>query len=256
MEFKIKNKNGATLYTAKTYVEEDIVIVLDESLIPSGTLEITENGEHNVEQYEKVNVNIESGGQDYTIEDALIERTITSYANNRVTIIGENAFRQWTTLEECDFQNVTVVNKTAFYGCAGLKNILMPSVTTIGEQAFNGCSNLEKIKCDLVATLGGQAIRSCKNLKYFYSSKLKNIGSGCFADCTNLVAIIISSDTVCPLSVTNAFNSTPIISGTGFIYVSDNLVESYKSATNWSAYAEQIKPISELPQEIKEDLGL
>ena len=51
---------------------------------------------------------------------------------------------------------------------------------------------------------------------------------------------------MCTLANTNAFTNTPIESGTGYIYVLDELVDSYKSATNWSTYAEQIKPISEL----------
>ena len=228
VEIKLQNRNGITLNTANKFVEEDIAITLDQSLFD----------------------------QDYTIEDGLITRTLTHYYNDRVTTIGENAFRQWTTIEECDFQNVTVVNRLAFYGCTKLKNILLPNVTTIGEQAFNGCTILEKLKCDLVTTLGSQAIRGCKNLKYFYSTKLTSIQNGCFADCTNLVAIIINSDTVCPLSATNAFNSTSIISGTGFIYVKDEFVEQYKISTNWSTYASQIKGLSELPQDIKEELGL
>lgn len=41
------------------------------------------------------------------------------------------------------------------------------------------------------------------------------------------------------------FTNTLIASGTGFIYVPDALVESYKTATNWSTYADQILPLSE-----------
>ena len=47
------------------------------------------------------------------------------------------------------------------------------------------------------------------------------------------------------------FYNTAIENGTGYIYVPDSLVDSYKTATNWSTYASQIKPISELPQEYK-----
>ena len=36
----------------------------------------------------------------------------------------------------------------------------------------------------------------------------------------------------------------------GGIYVPDDMVETYKSATNWSNYADKIKGISELPQEV------
>ena len=42
------------------------------------------------------------------------------------------------------------------------------------------------------------------------------------------------------LSNTSAFNSTPITFGTGYIYAPRALVDSYKAATNWSTYADQI----------------
>ncbi len=48
------------------------------------------------------------------------------------------------------------------------------------------------------------------------------------------------------LSNSNAFANTPIAQGTGYIYVPDNLVASFKTATNWSTYASQIKGVSEL----------
>ena len=38
--------------------------------------------------------------------------------------------------------------------------------------------------------------------------------------------------------------SDGVSSGTAFIYVPDNLVDSYKAAENWSKYANQIKPIN------------
>ena len=60
---------------------------------------------------------------------------------------------------------------------------------------------------------------------------------------------------------TNAFDKCYHILGTvdatynpeglkdGYIYVPDALVDSYKKATNWVTYADQIKPLSELPTE-------
>jgi hypothetical protein len=47
---------------------------------------------------------------------------------------------------------------------------------------------------------------------------------------------------------TNIFASTPIASGTGYIYVPAALVDSYKGATNWSTYAAQIRAIEDYPE--------
>ena len=62
---------------------------------------------------------------------------------------------------------------------------------------------------------------------------------------TALIGVILSGPTVCTLETNFVFDNTPIASGTGYIYVSDNLVDTYKAATNWSAYASQIVAISE-----------
>ena len=36
--------------------------------------------------------------------------------------------------------------------------------------------------------------------------------------------------------------------GTGFVYVPAESVDTYKSATNWSTYAEQIRAIEDYPE--------
>lgn len=75
---------------------------------------------------------------------------------------------------------------------------------------------------------------------------ISEIGSASFRECGSLSSLVVYSESVPILSNSNAFMLTPIADGTGYIYVLDNLVDSYKSATNWSTYAEQIKSISEL----------
>lgn len=49
------------------------------------------------------------------------------------------------------------------------------------------------------------------------------------------------------LSAASAFTGTNIAYGKGAIYVPSELVDSYKIATNWSTYADQIYPISAYP---------
>ena len=46
---------------------------------------------------------------------------------------------------------------------------------------------------------------------------------------------------------TNSLGGTLIASGTGYIYVPKALVDSYKSATNWTTYASQIRAIEDYP---------
>ena len=91
--------------------------------------------------------------------------------------------------------------------------------------SFMGCSKLEKIDFDV----------------------LEEMKDADFYQCSALTAVIIRSPAVCTMSTSNAFKSTPIASGTGYIYVPAALVDSYKAATNWTKYANQIRAIEDYP---------
>ena len=69
-----------------------------------------------------------------------------------------------------------------------------------------------------------------------------------FRYCSYFAKLILRSESVCTLEKVTAFADTPIENGTGYIYVPDNLVNTYKTATNWSNFADKIKPISELEE--------
>ena len=58
MEINITNKNGIVLKTANTYVEEDISVTIDGGLLPSGSMDITENGTYDVASVENAVVNV------------------------------------------------------------------------------------------------------------------------------------------------------------------------------------------------------
>ena len=229
MEVKLVNKNGGRLPLAKTYCEEDIVVTIDESLFD----------------------------QDYTIEDALITRTLTSYTNNRVKEVGERAFQGFISLKSVEFNNVENIATYAFYSCSGLTELNFPKATTIVGNAFTGCSSVMIAKFESLTEIKTDILRSLAAMRVAYIPLVKSIAGAPFADCTGLEAIIITqTDTVASLASTNAFVRSGIANGTGYVYVPDALVDQYKSATNWSTFATQIKGLNELPFDVKEELGL
>ena len=75
-------------------------------------------------------------------------------------------------------------------------------------------------------------------------STITEIGSNAMYQCPQLDTVICRATTVPTLS-SGVFGGSKIASGTGYIYVPDDAVESYKTAANWSTYANQIKPLSE-----------
>lgn len=153
--------------------------------------------------------------------DSLIDGSITEITSN-VTSIVEDKFQHSTNLTTASFPNVTQIEPNVFYGCQSLTTVNLPKVTSIGIYGFNGCSNLATI--DL--------------------PKLTSIDMMAFRDCSKLATVILRSETICTLAK-NGFMSTSIASGTGYIYVPQSLIENYKVATNWSAFASQFRALED-----------
>lgn len=71
------------------------------------------------------------------------------------------------------------------------------------------------------------------------------IKDNAFYNCISLQSLYLLTSSVCTLSNSNAFYSTPIENSTytdsfGSIYVPASLVNSYKAAENWSYYSNRI----------------
>ena len=155
----------------------------------------------------------------------LIGRSITSYANDEITSVGGYAFNR----------------------CSNLTSVNCPAVTSVGEHAFSYCYNLAHINFPSVTNLGMQAVYSCSAITEVDFPALESTTGGAqFSNCSNLVAVILRrTDKVCTLANKSAFTATPIANGTGYIYVPAALVDSYKAATNWSAYSAQFRALED-----------
>lgn len=165
------------------------------------------------------------GNTDNSAEDGIVTRTSTEYTNDRIKSIGQYAFYRNSSLESVNFPLVTTINQYAFGYCTKLKDIDFPSLRTLGSYAFQNCS-----------------------LKSVEFPSLTKMNTAPFTGCSALTSIILPGSTICELGSSNSLSGTPIANGTGFVYVPDELVDSYKAATNWSKHAAQIKPISELEE--------
>ena len=130
--------------------------------------------------------------------------------------------------------------------------------TTTMQQMFSGCTNLESIDVSSFDTsvvnrmdgmfLGCTKLEEIDISSFTTTSRLnKSLGtSGMFNNCTKLKKIIINNPNLFIMTGTDMLRNTPIANGTGYVYVPDNMVETYKAANNWSTYANQIKGISEM----------
>lgn len=176
--------------------------------------------------------------------ESLIKRTITRYSNDNLTSVGSYAFHSCTSLAYVNLPKATSLGTSAFNNCTVLTSINIPKVTSITTQTFYGCSALTTLNLPSVKTTGTQGIRNCKKLTRVDFGAVTNIGALTLESCSLLDTLIVRTASVCTLANTSALTGTKIASGTGYIYVPDDLLASYRTATNWSTYAEQIVPLS------------
>lgn len=208
------------------------------------------------------------GGADHSVEDAIITRSISgAYSNDRITTVEVCAFLGCQALTAIDLPNVTQIKRNAFETCSSLQTINLPKVTTFDRDVFynsgiqqadfplvttmeSGCfrmaTKLTSANLPLITTLPADAFRN-STVRIADFAAVTNINRTAFTDCTSLETLIIRTPSVCVISdISVALRGSKIAAGTGYIYVPDNLVDSYKTATNWVALANQIKPISAL----------
>ena len=128
----------------------------------------------------------------------------------------------------------------------------VPTIDTLGDSALTDSiidRSITEFLDNLATSIGKSAFYSCSALTSVSLPVATSIGNSAFYSCSKLEALILeNADAVCQLSSIYALRDTLIASGTGYIYVPSALVDTYKAATNWSTYANQIRAIEDYPE--------
>ena len=195
-------------------------------------------------------------------------QTLKSVNLPNATKIGNRTFDSCYNLESVIIPKIDALVGSLFIDCYKLKAIDTSGSNKIGDGVFYECYSLNDVDLSNITTIGAESFKEsgvgtfilpkCTRTSYgsFFGLRVSTIdffelpaiSSDSFIDTYSLAHLIIRTNTVCSNQRSGAFNNSLIKEGLGWIYVPSNLVDSYKSASNWSTYADRIVSLDEYPK--------
>lgn len=219
---------------------------------------LTKNDDSNYIVYCNGDTEAKTSETHYGIDSTTIKEAVIG---DCVTTLGVKLFSYCTSLSSVTIPSgVTYIDTGAFYNCPSLSAVTIPSgVTFIGQETFSGCTSLnsvnipngiEDVKANTFSYTNVEnitipdSINRILNKSFDHCANLKNvtIGTGCtiismaFQYCTNLQNVTINATTP-PMLLSSPFADT---NDTFIIHVPAASLQTYKSASGWSAFADRI----------------
>ena len=161
------------------------------------------------------------------------------------TSIGNDAFGYCFSLTSVNIPNgVTSIGDTAFYECYSLTSVNIPNgVTSISNNMFYSCYSLTSVNLpNGLKSISNNMFNYCHSLmRIDIPDSVTSIGGNAFGQCTSLSRVVVKAITP-PTLQSSSFTKVP---SDCIIEVPAESLDSYKTATNWSTYANQIVAIKE-----------
>jgi hypothetical protein len=162
--------------------------------------------------------------------------------NSQLRTIGESAFASCHHLTTINFEEdsqLTTIGSKAFYCCNNLTSITIPSsAITIGNSAFECCDSLTTVNFESdskLTTIGSSAFEYCNSLiSITIPSSVTVINWGVFYSCDSLENITLNSENLIAYSNLILYDCSKLQA----IYVPSDLLNEYKIASGWSAFAD------------------
>lgn len=187
---------------------------------PTGSIEITENGTYDVKDIAEAVVDVASGDP-WERFDEFVSATDNGAVRGGLAYIKRN-----------------YMSGIPRIFTSGNRQLAYSHLQFFSVKSFSKAYNYVET----------QTFYSAAELKYCRLLDMRLIMTKSFTGSISLKSLVITNkDEISGLHNIDAFANSGIGKGNGYVYVKDSLVDSYKSATNWSTYATQIKGFSEAP---------
>ena len=245
--------------------EDKLLVNLIENGAVSGGISIKEYVQDGLKESSISDTTITSV-RDYAFVSNLILQNVNF--SNAISV-GLCAFQNCRNLTTFNFSKVATMENYAFQNCNLTGDVVLPLIklqSSRGNNAFNNNTLITSVTAPLTNTIPHSCFSGCKALSSVSLPLTENFGDWCFSGNivleelmlpmaktfsryvfanSGLKKLVLPRNIVATTAADTFFN-TPIANGTGYVYVPADLLNSYKSATNWSIIADQIRPISEM----------
>ena len=114
----------------------------------------------------------------------------------KVSTIGENAFKQCSSLTVNAMPMITSIGNSAFTSTGVTSIVLGNSLTSIGTSAFSQCTLLVSVNLgNSVTTIGASAFSGCTSLgSISVPNTVTSLPNYCFSGCTSLTSATLPAD--------------------------------------------------------------
>lgn len=244
------SKNGTYDVTEKASVKVSVPereIILQDKTVTENGIYTADNGYDGLGSV-TVNVASSGGGEDITKYVDIIQNTAVNFEDSNITEVGQYAFAYKTNLKTLSLPNLATSNTRVFSNCNSLTSLSIPKMSGYTYQYMAAyCAALTSADVKQASYVSSYSFYGCAALTKLEFNRVTTIATNAFNGCTKLATLILRSTSVVSLGGTSAFTGTKIAGSGGYIYVPASLVDSYKSATNWSTYSSKFRAIEDYP---------
>lgn len=180
----------------------------------------------------------------------------------------ENIFSSCSMLQSVYFPKCTDFSGNCFVRCENLTDTYFPEVKNVGVYTFSGCTKLSEISLPKASLISFSAFKECYSLKQVYIPNCQQLGQcvfdSCYAleslslpilrrfegqntfrNCSSLSRLDLCTNAYWTVGYqNNTFQNTPILTGSGSIYVRSETYNRWITSTGWSSLADRFVSVS------------